>query len=143
MAPPLRRARLNHEENEMINGSEKKVYIALAAALLAHLFYFHCSDTSSTGTPEEVHRDPGKYAGTYVLLPAVNPEIVILKPDGTAILQPEHGKKEIGFVRRDSRMLRIYLQDSQRPVGLFLLEDFKPDDWRGVWDNTTRILKRQ
>ncbi|MCB1139512.1 MAG: hypothetical protein KDK23_12180 [Leptospiraceae bacterium] len=126
----------------MKSRSGRKLF-ALTAVLVANFVLFQCSESRSPGSPEEVHRDPGKYAGTYVLLPAVNPETIILKPDGTAIRQPEKGKREIGFVRRDSRMLRIYLQDSQRPVGLFLLEDFDPNDWRGVWDNTTRILKRQ
>lgn len=110
--------------------------LLLATAFVAGPY---CKEDSTVQDPDSVHRDPGQFAGTYSLEPSRTKHYIVLKKDGTAISERD-GQREIGFVQRDSRMLRIYLQ--KKPVGLFLFDDYDANDWRGVWKDSVKILKR-
>lgn len=129
------------ETSEQCSGTRIPFY-GMFLLLLLSLAITRCTEQPAVDERPELHADPGQYAGIYLLQPSRNLHVVTLKPDGTAVSENQ-GRKELGFVRRDRRMLRIYFQNHDRPVGLFLLDDFQPDDWRGVWDNSTRILRRK
>ena len=118
--------------------------LCCVAALLGLSLTFngHCSDDSREQYQQSIQKDPGEYAGRYLIEPSRKLHYLTLKEDGTAISEKE-GRRQIGFVQRDSRMLRIYIEDRDRPTGLFLLSDYSAKDWRGMWNNSVRILKKQ
>lgn len=120
----------------------KRIAASLVASLLVFALTGHCSEESPEEYMESIKKDPGDYAGHYSLQPSRTEHSVILQEDGTAISERD-GRKQLGFVQRDTRMLRIYLEDRNRPTGIFLLSDYNPTDWRGMWNGAVRILRKQ
>ncbi len=115
------------------------MYVSMLGLVL--LAALQCSDDSRERYIESIEKDPGQFAGRYMLEPSRAQHFLTLKEDGTAISEKE-GRRQIGFVQRDSRMLRIYIENRTEPTGLFLISDYSPEDWRGMWNNSVRILKK-
>ncbi|MCE9598899.1 MAG: hypothetical protein K8S54_13115 [Spirochaetia bacterium] len=84
-------------------------------------------------------QSPEKITAGFELLPAAQPERLSFKSDGTVQLDSMSGTKR-GLYNLNQKSLRFRLEDGS--YGVFLRETYNPLEWRGFFQDETRILKR-
>ena len=115
------------------------LWLLLLSLLLAAAI--GCSEKETNKRTSELKRDPGEYAGEYLLTPSAEQHRIILQKDGS-VVSSTPTSREVGYLLRDSKMIRIYLNDRAEAVGLFLVDNYNPSDWRGMWHQSIRILRK-
>ena len=134
------------DPHQRLTALVRSVTQAVAICLLCLAFAF-CSDEptapASTSTPETV--DPGPYLGRYQLSPSARGDSLVLYRDGRVHFRSELTDRE-GSWTIDRIMLRIFLPEeaglAPQPTGVFLLESFHRQGWRGLWNGEVRFLKK-
>jgi hypothetical protein len=88
----------------------------------------------------EERLDPAPYIGLYRLEPSAGMRVK-LNGDGTAeVFDPSGKRLHTGRFRSGSRTLRIYLEESQSPFAVFLIQNRVASGWRGRWGEEIKIL---
>lgn len=111
--------------------------LTLTCLLVFALSLNSCSDKKLDD--RGLSQSPEKITASFELLPGAQPEKLSFKADGTVQFDSMDGSKR-GLYNLNKSSLRFRLEDGS--YGVFLRETYNPLEWRGFFQDETRILKR-
>ncbi len=128
----------------------------ISIRLLIFIFFFTFSIISflscSKKDPDKkeevppVSEDFLKYTGTYRIEPTAYSEILVLNPNGSAVVTSrKNTDRVLGRYVINKDVLRIFLEEgkmTEGPEGTFLIKAYRPEGWRGMWKEEVKALQR-
>ncbi len=113
----------------------------VSAGKLILLSALLCASACSRSAPVDrgFSSSPEKVDGKFALVPSATGEQLILREDGMAELKSEEGMQK-GLYALDQTSFRFRFESGD--YGIFLRSAFHPREWRGLFRDEVRILKR-